>query len=182
MLERCRANCRARGLAPPLHKMRFQDFRYGHRFAAIVLPLSTFELITDFDESLAVLRRFHAHLEPDGRLLLDLESQRGFFDDAGVRSWTTADGDVLTLTDEHTDIDHLAQCAASDMRYEHWRDGHLVGSELELFTLRWWGVREFELALQETGFRDITMTGSYRPGHPPSREDQVITFEATRAD
>jgi hypothetical protein len=43
-------------------------------------------------------------------------------------------------------------------------------------------VREFELALQATGFHDITMTGSYRPGHAPSREDQVITFEATRAD
>ena len=182
MLERCRANCRARGLAPPLHKMRFQDFQYDRRFAAIVVPLSTFELVTDFDEALAVLRRFHAHLEPGGRLLLDLESQRGFFDDAGVRSWTTADGDVLTLTDEHTDVDYLAQCAASTMRYEHWRDGHLVDSELELFTLRWWGVREFELALKACGFRAITMTGSYRPGHPPGREDDVITFEATRAD
>jgi SAM-dependent methyltransferase len=182
MLERCPANCRARGLAPPLHKMRFQDFHYDRRFAAIVVPLSTFELVTDFDEALAALRRFLAQLEPGGRLLLDLESQRGFFDDAGVRSWTTADGDVLTLTDEHTDVDYLAQCAASTMRYEHWRDRHLVDSELELFTLRWWGVREFELALQACGFRDIIMTGSYRPGHAPAREDEVITFEARRGD
>jgi hypothetical protein len=43
-------------------------------------------------------------------------------------------------------------------------------------------VHEFELALKACGFRAITMTGSYRPGHPPAREDQVITFEATRAD
>jgi hypothetical protein len=160
--------------------MRFQDFQYDRRFAAIVVPLSTFELVTNFDEALAVLRRFHDHLEPGGRLLLDLESQRGFFDDAGVRSWATADGDVLTLTDEHTDVDYLAQCAASTMRYELWRDGHLVDSELELFTLRWWGVREFELALEACGFAAITMTGSYRPGHPPDRDDAVITFEATR--
>ena len=97
-----------------------------------------------------------------------------------MRSWTTADGDVLTLTDEHTDIDYLAQCATYHLRYEHCSDGHLVDSELELFTLRWWGVHEFELALKATGFRDIAMTGSYRPGHPPARDDQVITFEARR--
>src|SRR5262245_49568766 len=128
MLERCRANCRVRGLAPPLHRMRFEDFHYDRRFAAVVLPVSSFELVSDFDEALAVLRRFHAHLEPGGRLLLDLESMRGFFDDAGVRSWTTADGDVLTLTDEHTDVDYLAQRAVFHLRYEHWRDGHLVDS------------------------------------------------------
>ena len=180
MLERCRANCRAHGLAPPLHRMRFQDFRYDRRFAAIVLPLSTFELIAAFDEALAVLRRFHDHLEAGGRLLLDLESLGGFFDDAGMRSWTTADGDVLTLTDEHTDVDYLAQRTVTYLRYEHWRDGHLVDSELELFTMRWWGIREFELALKATGFRDVTMSGSYQRGRPPGRDDKVITFEARR--
>jgi SAM-dependent methyltransferase len=180
MLERCRANCRARGLAPRLQRMRFQDFRYDRRFAAILLPLSSFELIADFDESLAALRRFHDHLEAGGRLILDLESLNGFFDDAGVRSWATADGDVLTLTDEHTDIDYLTQRTVSHLRYERWRDGRLVESELELFALRWWGVREFELALQACGFRDITMSGSYRHGHAPGRDDKVITFEARR--
>jgi len=182
MLERCRANCRARGHAPPLQTMRFQDFHYDRRFAAIVLPVSSFQLIADFDEALAVLRRFHAHLEPGGRLILDLESIGGFFVDSGVRSWTTAEGDVLTLTDEHTDIDYLAQRTVSHLRYEHWRDGHLVDSELELFTMRWWGVREFELALKATGFRDIAMSGGYRPGRPPDRGDRVITFEARRGD
>ena len=58
--------------------------------------------------------------------------------------------------------------------------GHLDDSELELFALRWRGVREFELALKACGFHAITMTGSYRPGHPPDRDDAVITFEATR--
>jgi SAM-dependent methyltransferase len=180
MLERCRANCGARGLAPPLQKMRFQDFHYDRRFAAIVLPVSSFELIADFDEALSVLRRFHAHLEAGGRLILDLESTNGFFDDGGVRNWTTAAGDVLTLTDEHTDIDRLAQRTVSYLRYEHWRDGHLVDSELELFTLRWWGVREFELALKASGFSDVTLSGSYRPDRPPARDDRVITFEAWR--
>src|SRR4029453_7715973 len=31
MLERCRANCRARRLGPPLQRMRFHDFPYARR-------------------------------------------------------------------------------------------------------------------------------------------------------
>jgi hypothetical protein len=127
MLERCRANCRA-AVAPPLHEMPFQDFRYDHRFAAIVLPLSTFELITDFDESLAVLRRFHAHLEPAAACSSTSNRSAASSTTPACAAGRPPTATSSPLTDEHTDIDHLAQCAASDMRYEHWRDGHLVDS------------------------------------------------------
>lgn len=94
MLERCRSNCASRGLAPRLDKMRLQDFRYDRRFAAIVMPLGSFELLTDFAEALAVLRRFHDHLEAGGRLILDLDPISWFFEDSGSgRSWTTAGDD-----------------------------------------------------------------------------------------
>jgi hypothetical protein len=68
----------------------------------------------------------------------------------------------------------------SHLRYEQWRVGELVHTELEIFHLRWWGVLEFELALREAGFTDIVVSGNYQHGRPPSKDDPVITFEALR--
>src|SRR5262245_39754188 len=45
MLERCRTNCRARGLSPRLDKMQYESFQYDHTFAAIIIPAGSFELI-----------------------------------------------------------------------------------------------------------------------------------------
>src|SRR5262245_2847605 len=58
MLEICRSNCAARGLSPSLKLARFQDFHYERPFRAIIVPVGSFILVDDFDEALAVLRRF----------------------------------------------------------------------------------------------------------------------------
>ena len=73
------------------------------------------------------------------------------------------------------------QTTLSQLRYEHWRDGRLVASELELFHLRFWGLLEFELALREAGFTDIVVSGDYRHGCPPEEDASAFTFEATAA-
>jgi hypothetical protein len=69
------------------------------------------------------------------------------------------------------------------LRYERWRDTRLIKTQLELFTLRWWGINEFELAHKVAGFGDIIISiisGSHEHGRAPMREDWMITFEAQR--
>lgn len=181
MLERCRAYCRTRGLSPRLERMRFQDFAYDHAFDAIIVPFGSFQLIGDFDESLAVLRRFHDYLAPGGRLIVDLDPVSDFFGNSlRVRSWQTGDGDLITLQAQQVEVDHIAQRKVSHLRYERWRDTRLIETQLELFTLRWWGMREFELALKASGFGDIVISGSHEHGRAPNREDWMITFEGRR--
>ncbi|MBB3020381.1 SAM-dependent methyltransferase [Microvirga lupini] len=181
MLERCRAHCSERGFSPRLERMRFQDFAYADRFEAIIVPFGSFQLIGDFDEALAVLGRFHDHLMPGGRLIVDLDPISDFFaNQVRVRSWPTEDGDLVTLQAQQVDIDHIAQRKVSHLRYERWRDTRLIETQLELFTLRWWGLNEFELALKAAGFGDIVISGSHEYGRAPTREDWMITFEARR--
>jgi len=182
MLERCRAHCSERGSSPRLKRMRFQDFAYDDRFEAIIIPFGSFQLIGDFDEALSVLGRFHDHLMPGGRLIVDLDPISDFFaNQVRVRSWPTDDGDLITLQAQQVDIDHIAQRKVSHLRYERWRDTRLIETQLELFTLRWWGINEFELALRTAGFGDIVISGSHEHGRAPTREDWMISFEGRRA-
>jgi len=76
------------------------------------------------------------------------------------------------------EIDYINQYTVSHGRYEKWRDGVLIQTELECFPLRWYGVEEFKLILESTGFKDIIISANYKFGQYPSNSEEMITFEA----
>lgn len=181
MLARCRSRCAERGLAPELRSARFEDFAYDERFAAIVLPVGTFTLIEDFELALATLGRFHAHLRPGGLLMLDVGSlaelgARG----EGVRRWDAPGGDLLTMEIRRAEVDHVRQTFTQHLRYERWRDGQLLASELDVMVQRSWGVRELALALGAAGFTGVQVSPEYARGRPLRASDRSFTFEALR--
>ncbi|WP_395446831.1 class I SAM-dependent methyltransferase [Aminobacter sp. UC22_36] len=181
MLGYCRKAGAACSLEGRLSRQTFERFSYDTDFAAIVVPLGSFQLITDVVAAKSVLRRFFEHLAPDGRLMIDLDAIGGFLGECGrVRSWTTEDGDLLTLTDTRVSIDHIAQTTVTHLRYELWKETRLADTELELFSLRWWGVEEFAMALREAGFIDVVVSGNYRYGEAPAKGCETISFEAYR--
>ncbi len=158
----------------------FEAFSYDERFEAILVPLGSIQLITDHEAALAVLRRFRDHLAPGGRLILDLDTIDGLLDAPhSVRTWKAGD-DLLTLLADRIDTDHVAQTTTTSLRYEHWRAGKPMDSEIDLFCLRWWGVAEFGMALRAAGFTEVTACGDYRHGRKPQKGDGIITFEARR--
>ena len=138
MLSVCRKNCEAAGLSPRLSQARFEDFSRNHGYAAIVVPAGSFQLITSFEAAIAVLKRFHASLAASGRLIIDLSVASGIYQ-AGPRArhWSNSDDDLFTLHEPPAGVDDVAQVATSHLRYDQWRDGALVRSELEVFALRW---------------------------------------------
>ena len=181
MLAVCRRHCAARGLTPSLRRSRFQDFAYENEFAAILVPVGTFTLLDDFAEAFAVLKRFFDHLKPGGRLLIDLMPLAYLTNEKpDIRTWTTADGDMLRIEGRAVEIDLLAQRRVTHDRYERWRDGRLVESELEVMAFRLWGLKEFELALAAAGFEAISVGADHQPGRRPSRSSRILNFEARR--
>lgn len=178
MLEICRTKAWARGFEPRLTQARFQDFDLGRAYAAIIVPASSFVLVDDYDEALEVLDRFRRALAPGGLLLVDLPPLSFFEAEARPRSWIAANGDRLTLDSRLATADPIAQRRVNHDRYERWRGGSLVESELEFFAYRVWGMKEFELALAAAGFVDVGVCGNYRPGRPPRAGDGILNFSA----
>jgi SAM-dependent methyltransferase len=181
MLEYCRRECVARSLAPQLTRQTFEEFAYSERFEAVIVPAGSFQLITDHGAAMATLKRFFDHLAPGGRLIVDIDPISGVLGgSSGMRRWTTPDGDLLTLTAQLSDTDFIAQTTVSHLRYDLWRAGELAASELEFFSLRWWGVEELTLALRAAGFFDVIVSGDYLHAQAPGKDARSITFEARR--
>ncbi|MFI7866760.1 class I SAM-dependent methyltransferase [Ectopseudomonas khazarica] len=181
MLEYCRQECLNRRLPIPLTCQTFEQFSYDHRFAAIIMPAGSFQLITDTATAMTVLKRFWDHLQPGGRLILDVDPIQGIIGEgSSARSWEVTGSDLLTLTCHRAKIDYIKQTTLSHLHYQHWRDGNLQGAELDLFHLRWWGVDELAFALREAGFVDVVVSGNYQYGRQPSQDDHIISFEASR--
>ena len=95
-----------------------------------------------------------------------------------TRTWECANDDVITLENKVVEIDYINQYTISHGRYEKWRNGTLIQTELERFPLRWYGVEEFKLILEKIGFENIVISSDYNYGQYPENPDQAITFEA----
>lgn len=182
MLERCRARCAERGFTPDLRQQRFEDFHYDGKFGAILVPVGTFTLIDDVAVAQAVLRRFRDALEPGGIVVLDLQGL-SFLAHTGDdrRRWTAENGDLLTVEGIRTKTDWLTQRREAMLRYERWRDYRLVETHMEPMAQRYWGLEEFRLVLEASGFGQVSVVGDYDRGRPIRSSARSLTFEAVKS-
>lgn len=181
MLDRCRARAAEAGFSPDLSPQSYQDFSYDRRFGAIIVPVGSFNLIDDFAVAMAVLRRFHAALEPGGALVLDIQGLKSLAAQGeDRRRWTAPGGDVLTLEGVRTRTDWFRQRAEVTYRYERWRDHQLVETQIDVMAQRYWGLDEFRMALETAGFADVAVVGNYDRSRGVRGSDRGWTFESVK--
>ena len=182
MLERCRARCAERGFSPDLRQQRFEDFRYPRTFGAILVPVGTFTLIDDLDVARSVLRRFRDALEPGGIVVFDIQPLSFLADTRDDRRrWTAENGDLLTVEGIRTTTDWLTQRREAMLRYERWRDNRLVETHMEPMAQRYWGLEEFRLVLEASGFGQVSVVGDYHRDRPLRANARTLTFEAVKS-
>jgi len=70
MLELCRTKAAAAGLEPVLHLQGIEELDLERRYRTILVPSSSFQLVTDPAAAREALRRMHEHLLPGGRLAM----------------------------------------------------------------------------------------------------------------
>lgn len=181
MLEVCRANCKERGLTPKLFNAKMESFLVDEKYEAIVIPTGTFLLLHERDKSLQALQNFYRHLETGGRLIVDLHVPAAIeLEKTTTRTWQAANGDTLTVESKKVEVDWIRQYFVSQGRYERWREGRLVQTELERYPMRWYGVEEFKAILEKAGFSNISISTGYQFGKYPKDADSIITFEAVK--
>jgi SAM-dependent methyltransferase len=182
MLNICKNNCQKRGLHPKLFEERMESFSLDTKYDAIIVPTGTFLLLHRREDSLKALRNFYNHLSDGGRLILDISLQTDIsIGIVSTKTWECSNGDIITLENKVVEVDYINQYTISHGRYERWREGLLLQTELEYFPLRWYGIEEFKLILESIGFKDIMISSDYKLGKYPSNPEEIVTFEAVAA-
>jgi SAM-dependent methyltransferase len=181
MLSVCKEHCINRGLDPRLYDGNMKNFSLSNTYEAIIIPAGSFLLIEKREESINALKCFHNHLIPGGRLIIDLFLQTNFNTNiSSTRTWTTPNMEAITLESKPIEINFLEQYIISYSRYEKWKDGKLLKTEMERSFIRWFGVEEFKLLLESVGFTDVSVSSDYVYGKTPTQSNQVFTYEAIR--
>lgn len=183
MLASCRQRCEERNLVTNLYESSLQELSLPDTYEAIIIPSGSFLLIEQREESLNALKRLYQHLQPGGRLILDLflpdpNFECGQF--GGTSTFNLPNGDIITMEDKLVEADLYNQYKVSYLKYEKWRNGALLKTELQRFALRWYGVEEFKLVLESIGFSDVVVSADFEYGKAPTHGKQQFVYEAIR--
>lgn len=181
MLESCRKKCRELGIDPILFEGDMSRFQLDDAYEAIIIPGGSLQLIEKREDFINALKCYYDHLADGGVFMADISLQTDF--DTNVvktRLWETDNHETITLEEKQIEVNFIEQRTVSLLKYEKWKNGELIQSELQRFPLSWYGLQEFSLLLEQAGFSEIIVSGNYEYGAAPQNADHMITYEARK--
>jgi len=179
MLTSCRRRSSELGLNPNLYEGEMHDFYLRNKYEAIIIPSGSFQLIEGREKAISALRHFTNYLTPSGKLIMDLFIPTEFNTNSiSTSTWNTPNSEVIVLEDKLIEVNLLEQKMISLLKYEKWKNGKILQTELQRFPLMWYGYYEFFLLLESIGYQDIRISTDYKYGVTPINAGQMITYEA----
>ncbi|MEX0787355.1 MAG: class I SAM-dependent methyltransferase [Anaerolineales bacterium] len=182
MIALCRAKAAGLGLSPTIHQGTMEGLALPRKYRMILVPSSSFQLLTDPADARTAIHKLYEHLQPGGALVMPFmilwkpgdpvetdwaptgEKVRAE-DGAVVRRWSRARYEPEARL-EHTED-----------RYEVQREGSTVAREDHMRSpaTRWYTQEEGLLLYREAGFREVK---AYREFHlePAQPEDMIFTL------
>ncbi|CAM3569228.1 class I SAM-dependent methyltransferase [Paenibacillus lupini] len=188
MLDSCRQRCEVHDLKTNLYQADLKELALSNKYEAIIIPAGSFLLIEQRSEAKEVLKRLYDHLDIGGRLILDLHLPGNNYNSSDNGHWNGSstfhlpNGDIITMEGKCVEADlFFNQYRVDYIKYEKWRNGTLIQTELQRFAKRWYGVEEFKLILESIGFTDVTVSADFEFGKIPTNGNQQFVYEATRS-
>lgn len=187
MLDLLRQKAAALGLDPQLYLQTMETLDLPRRYRVILVPSSSFQLLAEPAAAAEALRRFHAHLQPGGVLVMSLYILG--VDEAGQpidqEEWTKEvvrpeDGAIIRRWSRSV-YDHAQQVEDTEDRYDVIVDGAVVASEQRSRPRATRGYTQAQAIqlLQAAGFVDVHLTSgfSFQPAAP---EDTLFCIFGSR--
>lgn len=186
MIALCREAAVERGLEPTLHQVAKQDMDLERRYRTILVPTSSFQLLTEREAARSAMGRFFEHLQAAGRLAMSFmvvwragqpteQSWRVVAEAQGpepgtrIRRWGMVTHDVAACLQSTRD------------RYEV-----LAGEEVLLTenherspAARWYSLEEALELYSAAGFEDVRAARDFSR-EPAAPEDDLFVVVETR--
>jgi len=184
MLALCRRKAQERGLNPVLYEGAMETLDLPRRYRTILVPSSSFQLVTDLDLAREALRRFWAHLQPGGTLalpIMDLDKEEH------TGAWTLAaeavdaERGVVVRHWSRSTYDPVSRLESTEDRYELLREGEVVATECHNRSpaTRSYTLDEAVVMLEEAGYTAIRAYAGFS-SRPATAADRLFTLLAER--
>ena len=189
MLAICGEKAQKLGLHPTLFQQSMEALNLPRRYRTIMVPSSSFQLVTDPNAATQAMRRFFHHLEPGGIVVMPFMIlwQGPVTDQIVTGEWELIaeqvrpeDGVLIRRWTRSTY--HLPQqLEDTEDRYEVERSGEIIGSELYTRSpaTRWYTQEQAMHLYDETGFTNIRMLSEFSQV-PASQEDTIFSILGVR--
>jgi SAM-dependent methyltransferase len=190
MVAACREKAEREGLSPNLYVQPMHELDLPRRYRTIYV-CGAFGLGSTRAQDEEALRRFRAHLEPGGTLLVDIEVP--YADTAQWQLWPkegraalpaapavpekgqpAADGAEYGLRSRYLGFDPLEQRASLEIVARRWRDGTLEAEETHRLDIGAYFKNEVLYMLERAGFDDVVVHGDHVEAEPTPDDDFVV--------
>jgi SAM-dependent methyltransferase len=188
MLDLLRRKAAALGLHPRVYLQTMETLDLPRRYRVILVPSSSFQLLTEPADAAEALRRFYQHLEPGGVLVMSLfilgvdKHGQPIPEDESTTEVTRPEDGALIRRWSRSVYDHAQQMEDTEDRYEVIVDGVVVASEQRNRRRATRGYTQAQAIqlLQAAGFADVHLTSgfSFAPAAP---EDTLFCIFGTRS-
>ncbi len=168
---------------PTLYPQFLDKLELPRKYGLVFIPAGSFGLITEVSQARESLCRIHAHMLPQAKLIVEIETPKAQPTDFGNwwgGDWLERSEDTqILMSGVNRSYDTKHHVAHMLFRYELFQAGQLVQTEIEPFDLKFYELQEFQDLLRMVGFQSIIPFKPYRGGLPDS-EDKVIGFECCK--
>lgn len=169
MLALCRKKARALGLTPNVQRQAMENLDLPRRYRLILVPSSSFQLLTDPDGAAQAMRRFYEHLLPGGWLIMpfmrvgfDANGQPIPSEESTLEVTRPEDGAQVRRW-SRSEYDHAAQLEHTQDRYEIIKDGQVIFREDHSRSpaTRDYTQQQAVRLYEEAGFVEIQVTSGF---------------------
>jgi ubiquinone/menaquinone biosynthesis C-methylase UbiE len=190
MLALCREKARRLELSPNLHQQPMQALQLPRRYRTIFVPSSSFLLLTDPVDAGEAIRRFFAHLEPGGLLLMPFMVLWPGVEPPQHDTWSSwfKYGQAQRPEDGATVRRNARGKYDMEQQLQHWEEryqvvveGRVVQEEVHLTSpaTRWYTQQQSIAVYREAGFVDVHSTNGFT-FDPAAGDERMWTVFGTR--
>lgn len=176
MIDECKIICEEKNLNVNLILDDLMNLKSKNKYKGIIMPTGSFMLI---ENGLELLDKFYTALDDNGVLIFDISFPNDFFVNT-IDTFTveTGENEGIILEQRNIELNWIEQYTLSILKYEKYREGRLIDTEIQEFKLYYYGINELKWKLKSLGFHNIILSSDYNYMEDPTKNTQIITFEA----